>query len=72
MEYSFQNLDHLVEQPVEIKDGVAVAPERPGHGLTLSESARSFAEPRVRSSDQLPPAPHNPRAAPRIALAEAQ
>jgi L-alanine-DL-glutamate epimerase-like enolase superfamily enzyme len=72
MEYSFQNLDHMVEEPVEVEDGVAIAPERPGHGLTLSESARSSAEPCVFSKDQLPPAPHNPRTAPRTMLAEAQ
>ena len=33
LEYSFQNFDHLVEQPMEIRDGWAYAPERPGHGL---------------------------------------
>jgi L-alanine-DL-glutamate epimerase-like enolase superfamily enzyme len=35
LEYSFQNFDHLVERPVEITDGWAIAPDRPGHGLTL-------------------------------------
>ena len=35
LEYSFQNFDHLVEKPVEITDGWAIAPDRPGHGLTL-------------------------------------
>jgi hypothetical protein len=41
LEYSFQNLDHLVDQPIEICDGYAYAPNRPGHGLTLSEAARN-------------------------------
>jgi L-alanine-DL-glutamate epimerase-like enolase superfamily enzyme len=36
LEYSFQNFDHLVEKPIIIRDGWAVAPHAPGHGLTLS------------------------------------
>ena len=40
LEYSFQNFDHLVEQPMEIRDGWIYAPDRPGHGLVLSEAAR--------------------------------
>jgi L-alanine-DL-glutamate epimerase-like enolase superfamily enzyme len=36
LEYSFQNFDHLVEQPVVIRDGWAIAPHLPGHGLTLA------------------------------------
>jgi L-alanine-DL-glutamate epimerase-like enolase superfamily enzyme len=72
MEYSVQNLDHMVEEPVEVEGGVAIAPDRPGHGLTLSESARSSAERCVLSREQLPPAPHNLRTAARPMLAEAQ
>ena len=30
LEYSFQNFDHLVEQPMEIRDGWIHAPDRPG------------------------------------------
>jgi L-alanine-DL-glutamate epimerase-like enolase superfamily enzyme len=41
LEYSFQNFDALVEQPIAIVDGIAMAPDRPGHGLELSEYARS-------------------------------
>ncbi len=41
LEYSFQNYRHLVETPVEIHDGWAVAPDRPGHGLTLAATART-------------------------------
>jgi L-alanine-DL-glutamate epimerase-like enolase superfamily enzyme len=40
LEYSFQNFDHLVEEPIAIRDGRADAPDRPGHGLALSEAAR--------------------------------
>ena len=36
LEYSFQNFDHLVETPIEIRGGYAYAPNRPGHGLVLS------------------------------------
>jgi L-alanine-DL-glutamate epimerase-like enolase superfamily enzyme len=36
LEYSFQNFGHLVEQPVVIRDGWAIAPHLPGHGLTLA------------------------------------
>jgi L-alanine-DL-glutamate epimerase-like enolase superfamily enzyme len=40
LEYSFQNFDHLVEQPVEILDGWAFAPQRTGHGLVLKSGAK--------------------------------
>jgi L-alanine-DL-glutamate epimerase-like enolase superfamily enzyme len=72
IEYSFQNLDHMVQEPVEIADGVAIAPDRPGHGLMLSESFRRSAAPRVTAKDELPPAPYNPRTEPRIMAAQAQ
>ena len=62
LEYSFQNFDHLVEQPIEIRDGWAYAPDRPGHGLVLSESARrEHALPDVLEASDLPPAPINKR-----------
>jgi L-alanine-DL-glutamate epimerase-like enolase superfamily enzyme len=41
MEYSFQDYNQLVEQPVEFDNGYAIAPDRPGHGLVLSEPARA-------------------------------
>jgi L-alanine-DL-glutamate epimerase-like enolase superfamily enzyme len=48
LEYSFQNFDHLVEQPMEIRDGWIYAPDRPGHGLVLSEAARrEWARPEI-------------------------
>ncbi len=60
IEYSFQNYKHLVEEPVIIVDGHMFAPDRPGHGFTLSADARGrFAEPEVRAFDDLPPAPDN-------------
>ncbi len=40
LEYSFQNTQHLVSTPVLFENGRAIAPERPGHGLELSEAAR--------------------------------
>ena len=62
LEYSFQNFDHLVDQPIEITDGWAHLPERNGHGLVLSESARrQWSRPEVLSSSQLGSAPFNPR-----------
>jgi L-alanine-DL-glutamate epimerase-like enolase superfamily enzyme len=62
LEYSFQNFDHLVDEPVEIRDGWAYAPERPGHGLVLSETARKeWARPEILKRDELGAAPANPR-----------
>jgi len=40
LEYSFQNFEHLVEQPYEIRDGRIFGSEAPGHGLVVSELAR--------------------------------
>jgi L-alanine-DL-glutamate epimerase-like enolase superfamily enzyme len=54
LEYSFQNFEHLVEEPMEIRDGWIHAPDRPGHGLVLSESARrEWARPKILSHDEL-------------------
>lgn len=62
LEYSFQNFDHLVDQPVEIRDGWAYAPDRPGHGLVLSETARrEWARPKLLQRSELGDAPFNPR-----------
>jgi L-alanine-DL-glutamate epimerase-like enolase superfamily enzyme len=62
LEYSFQNLDHLVEEPLSIVGGWIHAPERPGHGLVLSEAARrEWAQPEVLPRDRLGKAPENPR-----------
>jgi L-alanine-DL-glutamate epimerase-like enolase superfamily enzyme len=60
LEYSFQNYNLLVEETVEIRDGWVYAPNRPGHGLVLSETARrEWARPHVLTADQLEPAPLN-------------
>jgi len=59
LEYSFQNFEHLVEEPMAICDGWIHAPDRPGHGLVLSDSARrQWARPEILAPDQLgdPPA----------------
>ena len=62
LEYSFQNLDHLVEQPMEIRDGWIHAPDRPGHGLVLADTARrDWHRPEVLAESQLGEAPANPR-----------
>ncbi len=62
LEYSFQNFDHLVETPIEIRDGYAYAPNRPGHGLVLSEEARrEWARPMRLPKSKLGPAPRNDR-----------
>jgi L-alanine-DL-glutamate epimerase-like enolase superfamily enzyme len=63
LEYSFQNLDHLVAEPMQIRDGWIFAPEQPGHGLALSETARrEWRRPEVLSEANLGDAPLNPRA----------
>jgi L-alanine-DL-glutamate epimerase-like enolase superfamily enzyme len=70
LEYSFQNFDHLVEEPMLIKDGWIHAPTRPGHGLVLSETARrEWARPKAVPREQLGEAAFNPRVArvPRLA-----
>ncbi len=62
LEYSFQNYDHLVEQPIEIRDGRAYAPDRPGHGLVLSEAVRKdLAAPKVLRPEEMPQPPKNLR-----------
>lgn len=73
LEYSFQNFEHLVEQHMEIRDGWIHAPDRPGHGLVLSESARrDWARPQILSPDELGEPPVSPRAAGNLRLASAQ
>lgn len=47
LEYSFQNLDHLVEAPFVIADGLIHARDIPGHGLELSETARRNSQPKL-------------------------
>ena len=40
LEYSYQNLDHLVNKTFDIRDGYIFPSNEAGHGLTLSEEAR--------------------------------
>ncbi len=50
LEYSFHDYEHLLEEPIAFEGGYAVAPERPGHGLALSEAPRrEYARPEVIS-----------------------
>ena len=64
LEYSFQNFEHLVEQPMEIHDGWILAPDRPGHGLVLSETARrDWSRAKILSREELGDPPINPRVA---------
>jgi L-alanine-DL-glutamate epimerase-like enolase superfamily enzyme len=70
LEYSFQNFEHLVEESMEIRDGWITAPDRIGHGLVLSESARQhWARPEILPRDKLGDPPSSSRAArgPRLA-----
>ena len=74
LEYSFQNFDHLVEQPMEMRDGWIYAPDRPGHGLVLSDAAvRDWSRPEIVPDESLGPPPPNTRlaAAPRPKAANA-
>ncbi len=59
IEYSFHNYAGLLTEPVRIENGIAHAPDRPGHGLSLSDEARArFHSPRVGDRhDRGPPAP---------------
>jgi L-alanine-DL-glutamate epimerase-like enolase superfamily enzyme len=46
LEYSFQNHDFLVDAPYRLEAGRIHVPDAPGHGLSLSETARKdWAEP---------------------------
>ncbi len=54
LEYSFQNYNHIVEQPYKIVDSYITAPDVPGHGLTLDPST---AVPDVLAEADLPAAP---------------
>jgi L-alanine-DL-glutamate epimerase-like enolase superfamily enzyme len=58
LEYSFQNFEHLVEQPYTLRDGKIWGSNSPGHGLVLSENARTaHHHPLVVAAADLPPAP---------------
>jgi L-alanine-DL-glutamate epimerase-like enolase superfamily enzyme len=58
LEYSFQNFEHLVEQPYILRDGKIWGSNAPGHGLVLSESARQAHHcPDIVAVKDLPAAP---------------
>jgi L-alanine-DL-glutamate epimerase-like enolase superfamily enzyme len=58
IEYSILNWNALVETPVQFEQGYALAPEQPGHGLRLSESARAqYAQPEVGDVSRMPAPP---------------
>ncbi len=58
LEYSFQNFEHLVEEPYVIRDGLIHGHDRPGHGLRLSDAVRTeYRTPEPLAEADLPPAP---------------
>lgn len=58
VEYSYQNFEHLIERPFEIRDGIIWGSEAPGHGLVLSEAARrDWRRPHILDRDALGEAP---------------
>ena len=50
LEYSYLPYQHLLETPVEICGGYAIAPDRPGHGLRLSDEAHAQSDRTVASA----------------------
>jgi L-alanine-DL-glutamate epimerase-like enolase superfamily enzyme len=64
LEYSFQNFEHLVETPLEIRDGFIHGSDAPGHGILLSEDARrTWHRPDIVAEDSLGKAPPQMRLA---------
>lgn len=58
LEYSFQNYDQLVDQPITIRDGYAHVSDRPGLGFALSDAARTtWSAPEPLSDADLVTAP---------------
>lgn len=58
LEYSFQNLEHLIEEPFPISNGLIHGHAAPGHGLVLSETARrEQRRPEPLDAASLGPAP---------------
>ena len=59
-----------VDEPMEIRAGWITAPDRPGHGLVLSETARrDWSRPNVLAPAELGEAPFTPRLKPASKLA---
>jgi len=58
IEFHFPNYSFLLEAPVVFENGFAVAPELPGHGLRLSEQARTqWAQPEIQDVSGMAPPP---------------
>jgi L-alanine-DL-glutamate epimerase-like enolase superfamily enzyme len=58
LEYSFLGNDHLIDEPVDIHDGIAHLNDRPGVGFALSEEARTiWSEPDLVATSALKTAP---------------
>ncbi len=56
LEYSFPNWNDLVVEPVRFEHGYALAPETPGHGMRLSEAARTtYAQPHIADVSGMTP-----------------
>jgi L-alanine-DL-glutamate epimerase-like enolase superfamily enzyme len=45
LEYSFQNFDHLAEEPFRIEDGLIHGKTIPGHGIKLRREAKEMRRP---------------------------
>ena len=61
LEYSFQNFDALVDEPIVPVDGWITAPNCPGHGLVLADRARKeLARAEVLPREGLGPPPLRP------------
>jgi L-alanine-DL-glutamate epimerase-like enolase superfamily enzyme len=51
LEYSFQNFDHLIEEPFTISDGLICGKMLPGHGLKLRREVREkHSQPTLKPS----------------------
>ncbi|MCV6825111.1 MULTISPECIES: mandelate racemase/muconate lactonizing enzyme family protein [Halocynthiibacter] len=58
LEYSFLSNEHLVDTPIEFKDGYALLPEKPGIGFALTDAARNiWSAPDPVAADALKTAP---------------
>ncbi len=61
MEFSFLNNVHLVDQPVQFRDGFGHLSDRPGLGMRLTDEARAiWAAPEPLAMDDLPAPPPGP------------
>lgn len=58
LEYSYQNFEHLVDQPYRIEGGFVYGSDAPGHGLVLSDASRQrWRRESILSRDVLGEAP---------------